>query len=52
MAENFSFSLALASWCAIRGRLHRIGKGFSGAIRAQEKEFAGLIDENTHDEPP
>jgi hypothetical protein len=45
-------SLAPASWCATRGRLHKIGKNRFGAIRTQERDFAGRIDENTHDEPP
>ncbi len=45
-------ALALASWCAIGGRLHRIGKRHVAAIRPPGDDLAGLINENTHDEPP
>ena len=46
------FFLAPASWCATGGRLHKIGRNRFGAIRARERDFAGRIEENTHDEPP
>ncbi len=34
-AGRRDFSLALASWCARRGRMHKTGGVFSGEIRGQ-----------------
>ena len=51
--RDFDFFLRFASWCAISGRLHRIGKTCCrDRSGPQEDDLAGLIDENTHDEPP
>ena len=50
--DHFEFFLALASWCAIPGWLHEIGKGLARANSAWESDLAGRIGENTHDEPP
>ena len=44
--------LALASWCATRGRLHKIEKRFSGEISLQGSDFRCSIGKNTHDGPP
>jgi hypothetical protein len=44
--------LALGSWCAMDGELHRMKAIRRGVTANFQDDFVGRLVENTHDEPP
>jgi hypothetical protein len=50
--KSLETALALASWCALIGRMDKRGREDSGACEDQRSDLGRPIGENTHDEPP